>query len=241
MALPSSKPKSKSGAMARQLCPLAFTSTVLENNDSKSEGKEIPLSKSVVLNPEQMVAIKAMSSVFSTSNTVYTVRMSRAASLTTSGGGAMALATAVYPSQFDQYTQLSPLFSEARIRHVRIQLTCLPNPFAATVGTSDLIGGWFAVAFNPRPGGASPTTSIAEVTRLPGCKIYNPFTNGKQVLSYRFPKNYPWSLINGTGGGTDPIGGTSGYFANVALSTVTASRSYLGYLIEAEYEFRGLI
>lgn len=223
------------------LCPLDFTNSVIGASDVKSEGKETPLYKPMALTTEQLQVIRAMAPAFASSKTVYSIRMTRAASLTSSGGGAMALATPVYPSQFDQYTQLSPLFSECRIRKVRMQLTCLPNPNAATVGTTDLIGGSFALAFNPRPGGTSPTTSITDVLRLPGCRVFNPFTNGRQVLVYKFPKVYPWSLTAGTGGGTDPIGGTSGFFCNVALNTITASRAYMLYLIEAEYEFRGLI
>lgn len=225
----------------KPLCPLEFTNSLLGLSDQKSEGKEVLLVKPVVLSPEQITTLNGVSKLFSTSNSVYRVRMSRAASLSTSGGGAMALATAVYPSQFDQYTQLSPLFGECRIRAVRIQLTCFPNPNAATVGTTDYIGGWFAVAFNPGGGaGSFLIISIAAVTRLPGCKVYNPFVTGRVILSHKFPKTTPWSILGGTNSGTDPVGGTAGYFANVALSTLTASRAYLGYLIEAEYEFRNL-
>ncbi len=223
-------------------CPLTLIRTIIGITDSKQEGKENSIIKEEKLTDEQRLSIGAMSSLFATSNTVYSIRLTRSATLTTSGGGTMALATPVHPSQFDQYTQLSALFNKCRLLRTRIQLSTVINPNSSSSGSTSYAGATFACAFNPRAGaGASPTTSTSECIRTPGCKIYSPCTLARPlVLSYKFPRGQPWSIVSANSGSSDPIGGVSGYWINCALTTATASTTYMLYLIEAEYEFSNL-
>ncbi len=224
------------------LCPLTMIRSITDKEDSKADGRENLVVKVSPISEEQKVALLNMQPMFSTSNSVYRIRLTRSASLTTSGGGSMALATAVHPSQFDQYTQLSALFNKARLLRTRIQLSPLINPNSSSGGSTTYAGASFAVGFNPRAGaGASPTTTVAECIRVPGCKIYSPTQMTKTLVSeYAFPKPQPWSTISANSGSSDPIGGVPGYWMNVALTTATASTSYVLYLIEAEYEFSNL-
>jgi hypothetical protein len=239
MSLPPFKVK----ASKQELCPLALLSEALESKGSKAEGKESVLITSIPLTVEQKLAVAPIASVFSNSNSVYSIRLSKSSTLSTSGAGAMALATSVIPSTFAQYTQLSLLFNECRIKAVRMQVMAIPNPNAASSGTTSERGVIVCSAFNPRGGaGGSPTTSTTEVIRIPGAKLYNPMQMVRPVIiDYKFPRNMPWSTVSASSsGGTDPTGGISGYFCNVCLTTATVSSDLLQTLIEAEYEFRKL-
>lgn len=225
------------------VCPLTLLSSLVETKGVQ-EGKEVFISPEVRQpTKELMLQLSPLRAMFSNSNTVYRIRMTKSALLTTSGGGAMALATSVIPSSFDQYTQLSALFNTVRIRKTRIQVASNLNPNNAASGTTIHVGGVFAVAFNPKPGaGSSPTTSIAEVIRLPRVLLYNPLTIVEPATnSYTFPRDTPWSTIANAGGGTDPAGGNPGYWCNVNIgNVVSVSTVYVIYHIEAEFEFKNI-
>lgn len=177
------------------------------------------------------------------SNKTFMIRMTKSAQHTTSGAGALALATPVYPSTFLQYTQLSGLFNQVRIRSVRIQMVSNVNPNSSSGGSTTYAGGTLALAFLPRANsGASPSTTVTEVARAPGVKIYNPLTiTAPVIVSFRYPKDTPWSAINSSASGLDPIDGNYGYFGHASIgNTLTASTAYTTYLIEAMFEFRAI-
>jgi hypothetical protein len=168
---------------------------------------------------------------------VFKFRMTRTATLVTSGAGSMALATFVYPSQFDQYASLVNLFQEARIIGCRISYSLVPNMAGGT-----LIGGAFTTCWNPSANTtAGFTPLISTVTRFPNCKMFSTSnTNWPIRLKCQIPTNYPWSFITATDGATDPVGGHRGAFGHVFMTTVSNTTTYFQYLIEAEYEFRSL-
>lgn len=203
--------------------------------------------KGIILGEERNVPVAmptlGMMLGFAGQNRVFSIRMSKSAQHVTSGAGAMALATPVYPSSFLQFTQISVLFNQCRIRKVRMQMSSNINPNSSSGGSTLIAGATFALAFQARPGsGASPATSTTEVLRLPGVKLYNPTTIVRPiVVTYTFPRDLPWSDINATGSGSDPTGATYGYFSHCSVgSTATASTAYTTYLVEAEFQFRGL-
>ncbi len=178
------------------------------------------------------------------SNKVFTIRMSKSAQHTTSGAGALNLATPVYPSSFLQYTQITGHFKQVRIRTVRMKMISNVNPNSSSSGSTSYAGGTLALSFLPRSAsGASPTTTAADVVRSPGVKIYNPLTVTQPVvITYRFPKDTPWSDISSSSTGTDPIAGTYGYFGHSSIgSTLTASTAYTTYVVEALFQFRAIL
>jgi hypothetical protein len=171
-------------------------------------------------------------------NKTFRIRMSRTATLTTSGAGAMALVTTTIPSSFDQYSALAAIFGECRIHATRISYTTNLNPQQAA---SPVAGGGFCSAFWPSAITGS-TTSVSQVTRLPKHKLFSTInTNWPISLSYRYPKGLPWSNVTAGSGGSDPEGGLRGGWCHVALSTLSNSIAYLIYVLEVDYEFRTLI
>jgi hypothetical protein len=165
-------------------------------------------------------------------NKSFTLRMSRTATLSTSGTGTMALSTAIYPSQFAQYSLVSDLFTEARLVRSRIQLA----DNQTSVGTVYRVS--VMSAFHPTDTGAV-TVSAATASQLPGCKLYSlantnwPVTNSTPRLASR-----PWCKMTSTGSGTDLASGVQGAWWHVLVNTGPVSTNILTYIIEAEYEFR---
>jgi len=193
-------------------------------------GKESNLYAEAKLSLEVVTAMKGASSIFF-GNKVHRMLLTRSATLSTSGAGAMALVTMVYPSQFDQYNQVSALFSECRIRTTSIQLA---------MAQGSTIAGTMACAFDPHFVNGS-TTSVSAVTRLPGCYIYNTnnLLSGQTIRNtYRFPKDTAWSSTGANATASDPYGGVNGGWCNVALTTLSNTATVMTYLITAVYEFR---
>lgn len=222
-----------------------FSSTPVASTESKTEdrkdtGKEVSDTNNSLI---KLGAMSTFASMFSDSNKVYNFRLSKSAQHVTSGAGLMALATSIVPSSFLQYAPLLLLFSQCRARHVRIQMVSNVNPNGSSGGSSLFAGGTLALGFNPRPAsGASPVTSVAEVLALPGVKLYNPLTIVRPVIvTYKFPRNLPWSQTSASASGQAPVDSTYGYFSHCSVgNTLTASTAYTTYLVEVEYEFRGL-
>lgn len=189
--------------------------------------------------PSMMVMMRGVMSGYGTK--VFQFRMSRTAALVTSGTGAMALVTNVNPSQFDQFTQLSLLFSEARLKSAKISYSLLVNPYAEAAGTSSILGGSMVSAWNAAAT-ASSTASTATVTRLPNCKIFSiNNTNWPVTLRGNVQKNRPWSSISSTSTGIDPVGGIEGGFYHVFMTPVSSATSYFQYILECVYELRNMV
>jgi hypothetical protein len=208
---------------------LQFFKIFSMSDDSKEEGRELR-KEPPSLSLEHKALLKASGPMISISNKTYTIPCTRTATLVSSGGGTLALTTLIYPSQMDQYNQLSALFGECRLKRTSIQL--------ANAG-SGILSSSMIVAFDPHAISGA-TTSTSSVVRLPGAKLYNnnlqsnwPVTN-----AYTYPKDMPWSVISSTASGTDPTGGLKGAWCNVAMNAVTATSNILQYLIVAVYEFR---
>ncbi len=181
--------------------------------------------------------IKLLKATFSAyKDKVFRFRLTRVAALTTSGGGSMALSTYNYPSQFDQYSSLSALFEECKQVSVRAQLVSL---FPDTPTSTYNQGTSFAINFEPSAYNSTPSITTSTVCRIPGTKlITNCQRNWPVKLTHTY-KNKVWCGTGSTGFGQDPSGIT-GRFNWVALNAVGATQTVFEYLIEAEYDFRGL-
>lgn len=184
--------------------------------------------------PSTLLAMKGMLASFS--DKVFTFPLTRFATLVTGGGGTMALSTFVYPSQFDQYNQLSVLFEECKQVSVHADVTAV---YAGTLASSALPVP-FIINFEPQAYSSSPTMTTVLANRIPGSKlITSGQTNWPVSLSHKF-KNKVWSQMNATEFGNDPTG-LSGRFNWVAMTATTASTTYLAYRITAIYQMRGLV
>lgn len=218
--------------------------SVLFPDDEKSNivGVDRPITVPIrdpVIPPSSLLLMKSM--FLGGANKSVKFRLSRVATLTTSGAGAMALLTLVYPQTFDQYGTLAALFSECRLVATRISYTLNLNPDQATGGTSGVVGGAFMTAFNPTAITGS-TATVASVSRLPKSKMFcTANTNWPIKLIAKAPRNNVWSAVTAGSSGSDPLGGIRGGWCHVALSTLSNSVAYLVYCLEAEYEFRCLL
>ncbi len=201
-----------------------------EKDDSKSAGTDVLINRPVRISPTPSL-IKVARSVF-TPGKVYKFRLTRTALLTTSGGGTMNLATNVYPQQFDQYNALVLLFDEARLLSTHITYT--------DVARGGTLTSAIVTAFDPSEANASP--SFAAGVRFPGAKL---FCTSQTVWpvhnSWTARNRRPWSKISATSAGTDPTGGIIGKWYHCAATTLDNSKSYLLYLIEAEYALRSVV
>lgn len=219
--------------------PTALLAHIDREEKADPQGEETVLRRSLVVDPPiplpTLSLMKGMFAGFASKS--FHIRLTRVATLTSSGAGAMALVTTVPPSQFDQYSALSLLFQECRIRSTRISLASNLN-FDQTTPPA---GGAMAVAFNPSAV-VGTTVTISTVMRLPKSKLYS-LTQGNWpvTLQFRYPKGMPWSNVTGGSGGVDPLGGIRGAWCNVAMTTLSNSIVYLTYCIEADYEFRSLM
>jgi len=177
----------------------------------------------------------ALSSVFS-GNKTYRFRLTRNATLVTSGAGSMNLSTSLYPSQFDQYAALAALFNQARLRSTRITYTGMIAPGVTTVAQ-----GSFCSAMDPSNSALiAPSYTYTLATRLPKCKVFSLIQSKWPVSNfYKFGPR-PWSTITASASGSDPIGGVEGAWIHSINATVGASATYLSYLIICDYEFRNV-
>jgi hypothetical protein len=164
-------------------------------------------------------------------------RLTRTASLVTSGGGQMNLGTSIVPSQFSQYTALQTLFSECRLVSTSIQYaSCFGIGSTTTVLHSPMMS-----AFWPDAASTSPTVlSYDQCARLTNSMSFSSgFTTARVRNSYKAPLRI-WSYVAATATGQDPIGGVLGAWSINNLVTLSNSTTYFGYLIEAVYDFRNL-
>jgi hypothetical protein len=159
----------------------------------------------------------------------FIMRMTRSASLTSNGGGTFTLITLISPSQMDQYTgQLASLFRECRLVKTKIQY----NALTGTDPTSPFV---FDSALDPaaNTGSSSPSSQW----RLESVKRFT--AHNPTAMRNSGPKmNRPFSLIDATGSGSDPVGGLEGGWIHNSVTTGPASTTVLTYLIECWYEFR---
>jgi hypothetical protein len=212
-----------------------LSDAIVDAVDTKAQGTEVhraPVLEDPEYSLSSLTLLKGMLlNVYGTKP--FRFRMSRTASLATSGAGAMALATLIYPSQFDQFSAIGAIFQEARLHSARIQYTLL-----ATL--SGISNACFVTAYNPSAETGYTITTSA-VTRLPNCKLFSTAnTNWPVRLVAKLPRNRPWSNIAASSTGFDPFGGTVGAFCHVIMNTASNSTSYLQYLIEAEYDVRSM-
>lgn len=179
---------------------------------------------------------QAFASMFH-SNKRYRLRLIRTADLVTSGAGIMNLATGIAPSNFDQYTQLSLLFRECQLVRTMIVYASYIRP-----GDITTIPVVFASGFDPVNASSSPSSSFTTTLRLQNSKQYDSQqTNWPVRNHYTSNIKSTWSLVTGSGSGTDPMGAMSGVWFHNINGAGSNSKTYLHYTIYADYDFRNLI
>jgi hypothetical protein len=168
-------------------------------------------------------------------NKTYRFRLTRVASIVTSGGGTLALATGVYPGQFDQYTALSILFGQSRLIRTSIEYMLLIN----TIGSTSIPAVAVSAFDTAQYGGT--TYLYNQLQRRAGCKqLVTSYTGNEVMNSYTTKKSARlWSDI-AVQTGTDPFGGNSGAWCIAFANAASATTSYYEYLISADYEFTSL-
>lgn len=164
---------------------------------------------------------------------IYPIRMNRAATLTTGGGGTMNLSTPVFPSQFDQYTQIQNLFQYCRLKRIRIEYQ--PNISPAN---STAIPAVMAIGFQSAFSGAGTPTFLGALRLQNSRCLSSAQTNWPVVIEYKPPRDMPWSITANNGSGSDPLGGSPGQFWHCVNGAVSASTTYFTYIMYADYEFR---
>lgn len=206
-------------------------------SDSKN-GTDSYIEKSIVIDipPTVLSAFRGMFSPLKT----YRFRLTRAASIISSGGGTLVLATGIYPSQFSQYSALSMLFSESRL--IRTCIEYMPISSNAQTGATTYATepGAFASAFDPAQYGGS-TFVFADIQRRPGTVNFHSQITARKVTNVCTMNRSQrlWSNI-GQSSGTDPYGGNAGAWLVASAGNISPSTSYFYYVITADYEFKGL-
>lgn len=173
-------------------------------------------------------------------NKTYRFRLTRVASIVSSGGGTMSLATGVYPGQFDQYTALSILFAQSRLIRTSIDYMLLAPTAQTSATTYACIPGVFVSAFDQAQYGGT-TYLYNQLQRRAGCINFTTAYTGKKVTnSFTVKKSERlWSNI-GVQTGTDPYGGNAGAWCIALANVASPALAYWEYLITADYEFTTL-
>jgi len=206
----------------------ALTMLLAGEEDVKAEGKEtFPKLPVPTVFPVSMIA--AAKSVFAPGKT-YRFRMIKTAQLVSSGAGALNLSTAVYPSLFANYSALSALFTECRLRSTKIQYV---------MQTPTTIPMAMVSSFDPASAGAAPTSYTA-CCQMIGSKIFNTWNTAVSPLKNTWnPKVLrPFSYTSASATGTDPSGGVIGAWNHSIFSAVGNTQAVAIYIIEVDYEFR---
>ncbi len=211
--------------------PMVLALSLLSDDDAKEpmpEGRDSwrqPAPRAYPLS-----VVKMARSVFAPGKT-YRMRCIRTATITASGGGLLQLATSVAPSGFAEYSALSALFTECRLRSTRIHLTFYSS------GATPIIAGYCS-SFDPSNYSTAPTFTYA--CQMPGAKLWNTFgpLSGEHVNEYTPRTLRPWSQVTASGSGTDPVGGIIGTWYHSLSRATTASADVGVYLLECDYEFR---
>lgn len=191
-------------------------------------GREIPNEKSVAMLIPQPSLLAVAQSVF-TPGKVYRIRTVRVATLVSSGGGTMLLATSINPQQMSQASSLTALFGECRLHSTRIRYV-FRSP---TGGPNTMIS-----AFDPSNNGVSPASAVA-VMQIPGARPLNTWnTITSPMLSWKAKQPRPWSRTSASTTGTDPVGGTAGCWLHALSTAVSGAINVADYHIECDYEFR---
>jgi len=202
------------------------------DDDTKAEGKETLISKPQPYSVAPS-ALAMAKSVFTPGKT-YRIRITKTAQLTASGAGALQLATSIAPSAgFAEYSALSALFLECRLRSTRIS-------YAFTPGSDISRQPGFCSSFDPSNYSTTPTFAYA--CQQPGAKITSTFnvSTGNRAFSnsWKAKTARPYSTVVSTGSTTDPVGGVIGVWYHSISSASVVSVGLCIYLIECDYEFR---
>jgi hypothetical protein len=168
-------------------------------------------------------------------NKSYRFRLTRTASLVTSGSGTLSLSTGIYPSQFTQYTALALLFGESRLISTDIKYVnaCSQAQTASTTYANLPIVA--AAVFDPVQYGGT-VVSYSDIQKRPGVKDMTSNFTGR-IVSLRYKaKRRQFSDITSQGS-TDPYGGNAGAWCIGFSFAGSPSTTYFNYIISAIYEF----
>jgi hypothetical protein len=207
--------------------------TVEVKSEWVPEGYETVLTavKPIPLNLNFASSLNAVA--YGMKNKIFKLRVSRTATLTTSGTGTMLLSTAVDLPQFQEYAALAALFSQARLVSSRIQYADNQTSVGTVYKCSVLS------AFHPTDHqSASIPVTAAAAAALPGVKLFSMANTNWPIVNHTPKLKRPFSLINSTGTSTDVMGGMSGSWWHALVNTGPVSTNIMTYIIEAEFEFK---
>lgn len=210
-------------------------------NSIVTESKIVPSSSSDLGSPnreaksvmtdllKQPSILTLMKSMFGIGKT-YRFRLVRTAILTTSGTGTLQLSTGIYPSQHSEYSALSSLFSESRLKSSKITYA-----FYGNIASNVAIASAFDMSGN---GSATPNFTFTISHR--GFKLWplNQVDSKERVNVYNANLERPWGDIASTGSVTDPTSANRGCWLH-SLSGLGPLSTDVGiYVIESDYQFR---
>jgi len=206
--------------------------SVLFGGGETKEKKALPVGVDVAAHPAVKIPIapsflKLARSVFAPGKT-YRMRLSRLATLTTSGAGAFAGATSLIISNFAESSAVNALFDECRVWGTRIHY--------AMLGFSGFTNSGMISSFDPSNASTVPTAALA--AQIPGAKIFPIFAVARVSNEWRTRTARPWSIISNTDSGTDPVGGSLGTWYHVLVNNINATVGFAQYILEVDYEFR---
>jgi hypothetical protein len=200
------------------------------NKDLTKIGSEsVPSSPSLSID---VAALRAISRSVYQPGKVYRFKLNRYAVVTTSGAGALQIATNVTPANMIEYAGVNALFQECRLMSTRITYAM----YAEQNSPTTVIG--VCLSFDPSNQSSTPTISYA--LQQPGAKLFNSNSGAGSRLTnfWKGDGKRPWSLTTASSAGIDPVGGSIGTWYTSLTGTTTASQNFGAYHIQCDYEFR---
>ncbi len=171
-----------------------------------------------------------MGPLTSVPSTVHRFRLTTISTQSSSAGGVIAGVYTFDPSGFTEFTDISDLFAEIRIKSARI--TVVPRADASVAGSR--IDAGIPVAANLGVTSTAPA-SRTEVYSCAGAKVFQTNCVRPMVFEASIP-TMNWALTSSPVPG--PYAGCYGAFW-IYSANLDASRQYYDIFMECDYECRG--
>ncbi len=176
-------------------------------------------------------ASRVPSTLSSAPSTIHRFRLTTIATVSSTAGGAIASVHTFDPTGFAEFSDISDLFSEIRIKAARITLT--PVVGASGAGLPTIVRG-VPVACNLGVTSTAPT-SRTEVWSCAGAKVFQLNCVRPMVFEANIPQ-MSWALTSSPVPG--PYAGCYGAFW-IYSANLDNSSQYYDMFMECEYECRG--
>jgi len=220
-----------SSALSLPTSAVSGLTFLFANKDHVKHGTDVCLGPAPSLSIDLSALRVVARSVYRPGKT-YRFKLNRFAVVTTSGAGALQIATNVTPSNMIESSGVAALFQECRLMSTRITYAMYSEQNSPTT----VIG--VCLSFDPSNQSSSPTISYA--LQQPGAKLFNTNSGGGSRLTnfWKGDGKRPWSTVTASSTGLDPVGGSIGTWYTSLTGTTTASQNFGAYHIQCDYEFR---